>query len=330
MPVRDSYQGQLRVDMLAAFQECRQQVGYLRRLPRVGHRDAAMSIDDTAEPGMTESRPRDTDAIDNRAEAVDQLQSPERDTGDGKRQPAETRTREEYADDVRSGRGSATHDPDSTLGGSMAETAPGATLGGRVRATEREQAEPLTRGDYASKMRQHDPGAAGAAEKMAENLLPGTGTGQPRDLTVMAGLHPVQIRAADTVERTIGDTTPVGIGRKPTGEELIDLSGGSRSISRVDRFLDKAIEDIGDLRDGLGSLADAVASDLHPDPGPPAVPAPRERYTLQQEAHPAIQQRAPPDASTPGDIVGSLAVTAVAAARSIRYLLHRWKGHNRD
>jgi hypothetical protein len=198
----------------------------------------AMSIDN---PGMTENHRGDADAIDTRAKAVDQPQSPDRDTGGGKREPAETRTREEYADAMRSGRGNVAGHPDSSLGGSMAETAPGAALGDRVRGTESEQAE-MSRGEYASKMRQPEPGTAGAAEKRDENPLPGTGAGQARDLTVMAGLHPA----------------------------------------------------------------------------------------LQQEAHPAIQERAPPDASAPGDAVGSLAVTAVAAAESIRYLIHRWKGHKRD
>lgn len=52
---------------------------------------------------------------------------------------------------------------------------------------------------------------------------------------------------ADTIDRTLGDTTPTGIGLKPTGEQLVDLERDERS--RGDAFFHELERD--EVLDGL-------------------------------------------------------------------------------
>jgi hypothetical protein len=149
------------------------------------------------------------------------------------------------------------------------------------------------------------------------------GREQPSDITLLAGEHPVLVHVADPAERTIGDTTPTGIGRKPTGDELLHPEPVDRSRSRWDRLIDAAMERGDDLHDGISQNVDAIKTDVHPDGDSSRQPAPHQPYAVHDRPQPVIQQRAPPDGPTVGDAISSSALVAVAVVAGIRHTLAR-------
>ncbi|SRR6266487_2950280 len=131
------------------------------------------------------------------------------------------------------------------------------------------------------------------------------------------------VAAAD---RTLSDTTPTGIGRKPTGEELLH-DRGDRTDSRLDRFLDSAFEHADDVRDGTDQIDKAIASDIRPGGGPSGHLAPHQSHAGYERPQLAYYQRAPPDSPGISDAFGSIVIVGIAAAVALR---RAWKHHRRE
>jgi hypothetical protein len=175
-----------------------------------------------------------------------------------------------------------------------------AASGGHDNAS-RPRAEPLTREEYAERVRARSSPI-------------------PRDNSQDGGT-PLRLSVAKA-ERTLGDTTPTGIGLKPTGEQLSEMDGDKPDRKRLDRFLDKAFEDADDISDAAGHIGEAIDADLRGTPGPSGHP--RSYHAITSTAHDHPQ---PPGPGV-SDTIGSIAVTGVAAVTAIRYALsERRKEH---
>jgi hypothetical protein len=120
----------------------------------------------------------------------------------------------------------------------------------------------------------------------------------------------VNVVHAGPEDRTLGDTTPTGIGLKPTGDQLLDMETDDPAESRLDRFLRKATEEADDLHDGVGSAAEAI-HDFRLSPGGAA-----QAY----EGHGGHDHPAPLDSQGVNDMVGGAALTAVVMVTAAR----RW------
>ena len=165
----------------------------------------------------------------------------------------------------------------------------------------RPRAEPLTREEYAERVRARSspiPWDSGH-----------DGGPQPRFSVAEA-------------ERTLGDTTPTGIGLKPTGEQFLDMDSDKPHRSRLDRFADKAFDDADDISDAAGHIGEAIDADLRGTPGPSGHPRSYHSTTSAVHDHPQ-----PPGPGV-SDTIGSIVVTGVAAVTAIRYALsERRKEH---
>ena len=127
-------------------------------------------------------------------------------------------------------------------------------------------------------------------------------------------------------DRAVGDTTPTGIGRKPTGEELLH-DRDDRADSRLDRLLDSAFEHADDVHDGTDQIDKAIASDLRPVGGPSGHPAHHQSYAGYERPQLAYYQRGPPDSPGISDAVGSIVVVGIAAAVALR---RGWERRRRE
>ena len=65
-------------------------------------------------------------------------------------------------------------------------------------------------------------------------------------------------------DRSIGDTTPTGIGLKPSGEQLRDME--SDKLSRADRFRQEFYRKADDIQDVSEKSANELAALLGPHP----------------------------------------------------------------
>ena len=133
---------------------------------------------------------------------------------------------------------------------------------------------------------------------------------------------PVTVAFLSPEDRTVGDTTPTGIGRKPTGEEFLDMEGDDPAKSRLERLFDEALKEGDDFSDAAGHMGAAIEADVHSGPGPSGHPGSYHATTGSAPDHPAS-----PDPGV-SDAVGSMAIVGVAAALAIRHALSGlWKEH---
>lgn len=119
-------------------------------------------------------------------------------------------------------------------------------------------------------------------------------------------------------DRTLGDTTPVGIGLKPTGEEILDME--SDQLARGARFRRNAYERAEDIQDVTEKTADTLQGLLgaHRPMG----------HDVSATVHPSIDAPAPSPADA-GNIVMAGLVLGLLADRAIhwgRQRLERSKG----
>jgi len=121
---------------------------------------------------------------------------------------------------------------------------------------------------------------------------------------------PVTVAYLSPEDRTLGDTTPTGIGRKPTGEEFLDMESEGSADGGLDRFLRERTEEADDLHDALGSVAETV-HDLRL-PGPPG-------SGHAHEGHP-VHEPMPPAGPGFTDLAGSTALIGVAVLTAF----HHW------
>jgi len=119
----------------------------------------------------------------------------------------------------------------------------------------------------------------------------------------------VEVVRTQHEDRTVGDTTPTGIGLKPTGDQLLGMETDDPTESRLDRFLRKATEEADDLHDGVGNAAEAV-HDFRLSPSGAA-----HAY----EGHGSLDHPVPLDAQGVNDMIGGAALTAVAMVTAARH-----------
>jgi hypothetical protein len=227
---------------------------------------------------------------------------------------AEPRDRETYAADVRA---DEHRGPADLRTGASADSSPAsgdrrADQASDDRATTWRQADETTaltkvetpvREQYADSVRLGDPLVS---EAIRQERGEGDSQPDPRFSVVEA-------------ERTLGDTTPTGIGLKPTGEQLLEMEGDKPSRSPLDRFVDKAVEDADDVSDGIGHIGEAINADLRSGPGPSGNPRSYHATTSAVHDHP------PPPGPGVSDVVGSITITGVAAVAAIRHVLSERK-----
>lgn len=133
---------------------------------------------------------------------------------------------------------------------------------------------------------------------------------------------PVTVAFLSPEDRTVGDTTPTGVGRKPTGDEFLDMESDNPAKSRLDRLFDEALKEGDDFSDAAGHMGAAIEADVHSGPGPSGHPGSYHATTGSAPDHPAS-----PDPGV-SDAVGSMAIVGVAAALAIRHALSGlWKEH---
>ena len=150
------------------------------------------------------------------------------------------------------------------------------------------------------------------------------GTGDPYEhqVAVHSGFGtevPITVEQLPPAARTIGDTTPTGIGRKPTGEELPGMEPEKPTKPRLDRLFDEALKEGDDFSDAAGSIGAAFEADLH-GPGPSGHGGSHHATTSSARDHPA--------SSDPGvnDAVSSMAIVGLVAAVAIRRAISElWK-----
>jgi hypothetical protein len=259
------------------------------------------------------------------------------------RGPAETLTREQYARQVRD------RSPGQRGADARAQAAPDAPADAQQQG-DRQLAEPRSRQEVgrearARTVRPHDrsvpdrrgtvaqspagrqdrgaparghPGDAGrpgAAGRPDGGGRPGGGTRQEHANGHDGSPRQVSVVRAD---RTIGDTTPAGIGRKPTGEQLRDME--SDKLSRGDRFRKKVYERADDIQDSTEKTAGTLQGILgaHRPTGQDV------KYTTQ----PAIDRPVPPGADASSIATAGLALGLVAdrLIRRVRDMFRQPKG----
>ncbi len=150
--------------------------------------------------------------------------------------PAEISTRDQHAHEMRDGPSAmpddapdheheAGHEPETTWAGTP--------------AGDRELAEPRSRQEVAEEARADGgPFPSSADGDQRGEADPADADGQDR---ADRSFSVVQ------ADRTLGDTTPTGIGLKPTGEQLRDME--SDQLSRADRFRKNVYERADDIKD---------------------------------------------------------------------------------
>jgi hypothetical protein len=118
-----------------------------------------------------------------------------------------------------------------------------------------------------------------------------------------------QVRAVEA-DRTLGDTTPTGIGLKPDGDQLRELE--SDRLARADRFRRNVYERVDDIQDVTEKTAGTLQGllDAHRPTG----------HDVTYTAQPAYEASAPPPAdagslATAGLALGLLADRAIGWAR---------------
>ena len=121
---------------------------------------------------------------------------------------------------------------------------------------------------------------------------------------------PVTVEHMPPEARTVGDTTPTGIGRKPTGAEIFDMEGDDPGESRLDRLFKEVTDDAQDARDAATNIAETM-HDLR-------LPGPALGGGHVHEGYPVSD---PPPSAGPGysDLVGSAVLVGVAMLTGIRY-----------
>jgi hypothetical protein len=158
---------------------------------------------------------------------------------------------------------------------------------------------------------------AKSADQPADSSSP-HGEADPEAQTLTVSDHaghdlPVTIVQASPEVRTLGDETPTGIGRKPTGGELEDLDGDR--LSRADRFRKAFYKQADDITDVTEKNATALEAFLghRPSGGEAAV-----------TGHYVMEAPQPPPADAGSIATGGL-VLGILADRGIHWARQRAK-----
>ena len=168
-------------------------------------------------------------------------------------------------------------------------------------------------------MRQPEPAryrhGAARADNEGESGTPGHTEAQVADHAQDGTDVTVTVAYLPPEARTVGDTTPTGIGRKPTGAEILDMEGDKRTESRLDRLFDEMVKEADDISDGSGAVGEAIVIDDSPAPGPSGHSRPYHAATNTAPDHPA-----PPNPGA-NDAISSMTIIGVAAAVALRHAI---------
>jgi hypothetical protein len=154
-----------------------------------------------------------------------------------------------------------------------------------------------------------------ARNSEGEDGMPDPTEGQVADQVQDGTDVPVAVAYLPPEARSVGDTTPTGIGRKPTGAEIRDMEGDDRTESRLDRLFDEVVKEADDVFDGSGAIGEAIVIDDRPAPGPSGHSRPYHATTSTAPDHPV-----PPDPGA-SDAISSMTIIGVAAAIALRHAL---------
>jgi hypothetical protein len=216
-----------------------------------------------------------------------------------------------------------------------------------------EQAQGMTRGEYADYVRQGPAageGGSGSADAGDHRDLTGDGppaeplirndgvipapretvTGEsarsadPRasagqaagELLIHAGDGtgiPIRVVQLPPEGRTLGDDTATGIGLKPTGEQLLRMESEDSPQNRMDNYFRDLFERADDIRDVSGKTTEAIEAFRHRD-GTGTV------ATSVHRGH-AAHDRPSPDGPHVQDFAGSIAMMSVAVLAGARHWL---------
>jgi hypothetical protein len=115
-------------------------------------------------------------------------------------------------------------------------------------------------------------------------------------------------------DRTIGDTTPAGIGLKPDGDQLRRLE--SDRVARADRFRKNVYDRVEDIQDATEKTAGTLQGllDAHRPTGQDVT------YTAQ----PAIENSSPPPADA-GNIATAGLALGLLADRAIHWAMDHFR-----
>jgi hypothetical protein len=201
---------------------------------------------------------------------------------------AQGMTRAEYADYMR--QGSAAGEDDSDDYGTGGIDQPGDTGYDSRWGDPAEEAQGMTRGEYADYMQQgpaagdDDLGIVSAGDHNDPSGDPDTATtdlpapaqndspeqaspdqGARKNDNPYTSVSVVELTPAD---RTLGDTTPTGIGLKPTGEQLIGMEDDTQSrLEKLRRNIYERADDMSDAADEhggtLGNLFEHPPTESH-------------------------------------------------------------------
>jgi len=114
---------------------------------------------------------------------------------------------------------------------------------------------------------------------------------------------------ADAVDRTLADTTPTGIGLKPTGDQLLGIESDDVTRNRTDRLIGRLVEGADDLRDGVGESASAIEADIHAPTGSGHMDA--------YQGQPVREEHPMPETHGTSDAAGAIVMTAIAASAGL-------------
>jgi hypothetical protein len=154
-----------------------------------------------------------------------------------------------------------------------------------------------------------------ARNSEGEDGMPDPTEGQVADQVQDGTDVPLTVAYLPPEARSVGDTTPTGIGRKPTGAEIRDMEGNDRTESRLDRLFDEMVKEADDVFDGSGAIGEAIVIDDRSAPGPSGHSRPYHATTSTAPDHPV-----PPDPGT-SDAISSMTIIGVAAAVALRHAL---------
>jgi hypothetical protein len=125
---------------------------------------------------------------------------------------------------------------------------------------------------------------------------------------------PVTVEYLPPEARTVGDTTPTGIGRKPTGEEFLDMESDDLAESSLDKLLRRANEGADDLRDTISNTAETL-HDLR-------LPGPALDGGHAHAGQP-VHDSAPPAGPAFSDVTGGVVLVGVALLTGIRHVVRQ-------
>jgi hypothetical protein len=151
----------------------------------------------------------------------------------------------------------------------------------------------------------HDEGEDGAPDPYEHQVAVHTAGGAD---------VPVTVEYLPPEARTVGDTTPTGIGRKPTGEEFLDMESDDLAESSLDKLLRRANEGADDLRDTISNTAETL-HDLR-------LPGPALDGGHAHAGQP-VHDSAPPAGPAFSDVTGSAVLVGVALLTGIRHVVRQ-------